>query len=221
MAEPILHLLGLAKKAGRLEIGEEPVGAAARARQARLLLVASDAADNTCRRVTHFSESGKIPWLTLPYTKSELGFQLGRGMVAIIALTDAGFAAAITDKLQALNPEIYSTTALELRTKADKMLMRQREKRQHEKNLLRAKQSPWAANSKDKSKAKAKKTPNKPKENYGYKSSTSVNENKPAGYQGGVKSTFPPASARPKRLTVRSKPVNTTLRKSEVAAHDE
>ena len=24
--DPILHLLGLAKKAGRLEIGEEPVG---------------------------------------------------------------------------------------------------------------------------------------------------------------------------------------------------
>ena len=32
--DPILHLLGLARKAGRLEIGEEPVGAACRARQA-------------------------------------------------------------------------------------------------------------------------------------------------------------------------------------------
>ena len=35
-SDPVLHLLGLAKKAGRLEIGEEPVGAACRARQARL-----------------------------------------------------------------------------------------------------------------------------------------------------------------------------------------
>lgn len=33
--DPILHLLGLARKAGRLEIGEEPVGAVCRARQAR------------------------------------------------------------------------------------------------------------------------------------------------------------------------------------------
>ena len=40
--DPILHLLGLARKAGRLEIGEEPVGAACRARQARLVLLASD-----------------------------------------------------------------------------------------------------------------------------------------------------------------------------------
>ena len=48
--DPILHLLGLAKKAGRLEIGEEPVGAAARAHQARVLLLAADAAPNTVRR---------------------------------------------------------------------------------------------------------------------------------------------------------------------------
>ena len=42
----VLHLLGIARKAGRVEVGEEPVGASARARQARLILVASDAADN-------------------------------------------------------------------------------------------------------------------------------------------------------------------------------
>ena len=41
--DPILHLLGLAKKAGRLEVGEEPVGALCRARQAKLVLLAADA----------------------------------------------------------------------------------------------------------------------------------------------------------------------------------
>ena len=30
--DSVLHLIGIARKAGRLEIGEEPVGAAARAR---------------------------------------------------------------------------------------------------------------------------------------------------------------------------------------------
>ena len=35
----VLHLLGIARKAGRVEVGEEPVGASARARQARLILV--------------------------------------------------------------------------------------------------------------------------------------------------------------------------------------
>ena len=90
--DPILHLLGLARKAGRLEIGEEPVGAVCRARQARLVLLASDAAPNTCRRAAHFGEAGNVLWLEVPFTKAELGFALGRGSCAMLALTDAGFA---------------------------------------------------------------------------------------------------------------------------------
>ena len=68
--DPILHLLGLAKKAGRLEIGEEPVGALCRARHARLILLASDAAPNTRRRCAHFGEIGNVLWLELPDGKS-------------------------------------------------------------------------------------------------------------------------------------------------------
>ena len=67
--DPILHLLGLARKADRLEIGEEPVGAVCRARQARLVLLASDAAPNTCRRAAHFGEAGNVLWLEVPFTK--------------------------------------------------------------------------------------------------------------------------------------------------------
>ena len=54
----ILHLVGLAKRAGQLEAGDEPVGAACRARSCRLILVAQDAADNTYRRVRHFADAG-------------------------------------------------------------------------------------------------------------------------------------------------------------------
>ena len=98
--DPILHLLGLAKKAGRLEIGEEPVGALCRARHARLILLASDAAPNTRRRCAHFGEIGNVLWLELPATKAELGFCLGRTSCAMLALSDAGFAASIVEKLR-------------------------------------------------------------------------------------------------------------------------
>ena len=64
--DSVLHLIGIARKAGRLEIGEEPVGAAARARQARLILVAADAAENSARRAAHFAEAGKTCVLRLP-----------------------------------------------------------------------------------------------------------------------------------------------------------
>lgn len=142
--DPILHLLGLAKKAGRLEIGEEPVGALCRARHARLILLASDAAPNTRRRCAHFGEIGNVLWLEVPATKAELGFCLGRTSCAMLALSDAGFAASIVEKLSARDPERYGPAAQQLRTKADRMLQRQREKRQHEKNLREGKRKPWA-----------------------------------------------------------------------------
>lgn len=142
--DPILHLLGLARKAGRLEIGEEPVGAACRARHARLVLLASDAAANTRRRCAHFGQAGNVLWLELPYTKAELGFQLGRGSCAMLALTDAGFAASLTEKLAARDPDHYAPAAQQLRLKADRVLQRQQERRQHEKNLRQGKRKPWA-----------------------------------------------------------------------------
>ena len=142
--DPIAHLLGLARKAGRLEAGEEPVGAACRARQARLVLLASDAAPNTARRAAHFGQAGDVPWLSLPLTKEEVGGLLGRSSCALLALTDAGFAAAVGEKLAARDPERYGPAAALLREKAGKVLQRQKEQRQHEKNLRAGKKRPWA-----------------------------------------------------------------------------
>ena len=142
--DPILHLLGLAKKAGKLEIGEEPVGAVCRSRHARVLLLAADAAPNTCRRAAHFGEAGNVLWLTLPHTKEELGFVLGRKSCAMLAVTDFGMAAAIGEKLAKQN-ERLAPAAEQLRVKADRALQRQKEKRQHEKNVQMGKKKPSAA----------------------------------------------------------------------------
>ena len=145
MSNAILSLIGLSKKAGRLEVGEEPVGAAARARHARLLLVASDAAANTRRRCSHFAEAGAVPWAELPFTKEELGGTVGRSSCALVAVTDIGFASSLAAKLSALNPERYGDLAAALDTKAQKALQRQKEQRQHEKNLREGKRKLWAA----------------------------------------------------------------------------
>mgnify|MGYP005899944099 CR=1 FL=1 len=145
----VLHLLGIARKAGRVEVGEEPVGASARARQARLILVASDAADNSARRAAHFAQAGKAPWFRVPYTKGELGGTVGRASCAMLALTDAGLAASLVKKLAAADPERYGPAYEQLGKKAEKVLRRQQEQRRHEKNLRLGKRKPWVAPTKD------------------------------------------------------------------------
>ena len=144
MNSAVTHLLGIARKAGRVEVGEEPAGSAARSGHARVILVACDAADNSVRRAAHFAEGAKIPWLHTPLSKEEMGGAVGRTSCAMLAVTDFGLAAAIAGKLAAADPERYSEAAAALDGKAAKALQRQREKRAHEKKLERAGRKPWA-----------------------------------------------------------------------------
>lgn len=129
-----LMLLGLAKRAARLEVGEEPVGAAARAREARLIVVARDAAENTYRRVRHFADAGGTLWVSVPYTKEELGGAVGRTGCAMLAVTDAGLAAAFADKLAQADPVKYAQTAELLRGQNEKIKKRAAEQRTHDRN---------------------------------------------------------------------------------------
>ena len=133
----ILHMVGLALKAGRLEVGEEPVGAACRARDCRLILVARDAADNSFRRVKHFADAGQCLWVSVPYTKEELGEAVGRTACAMAAVTDIGFAEAIGQKLAEKKKKKYSLTAEKLHVKAERAAQRRKEQQAHERNLRR------------------------------------------------------------------------------------
>ncbi len=145
MSSNLLSLVGLCKKAGKLEVGEEPVGTAARAGQAKLIIVAVDAAENTSRRASHFADAGHVKWIKVPFTKAELGGVLGRTSCAMAAFTDTGFAATLVGKLAAQDPEQYAEAAGQLDAKAQKALQRQKEQRAHEKNVREGKKKPWAA----------------------------------------------------------------------------
>jgi len=137
----VLSLIGLAKKAGRVEAGEEPVGAAARARDARLILLAEDAADNTVRRASHFAEAGACLLTKIPADKDALGRAVGRTSCAMLAVTDVGFAEAIAKKLAALDESRYGELAEKLSVKAARAAERKREQERHDKNVKRGKKS--------------------------------------------------------------------------------
>ena len=112
MTEHILSMIGLAKKAGQVAIGEEPVGSAARAKDARVILVAQDAAAGSVRRAMSFGQTVACLCLTVPFDKDQLGRALGRTSCAMAAITDIGFAEAIVKKLAALDP-VRSIIAVE------------------------------------------------------------------------------------------------------------
>ena len=126
MASP-LGLLGLARKARRLELGTEFSGQAARAHKARLVLLAADAADNTKKRAEAFSQEGNVRLLPVPYTMSELGGAAGAQSAAVLAFTDAGLAAAFVKALESQDPGTYAELLSELTAKSEKLLKRKRE----------------------------------------------------------------------------------------------
>ena len=137
--ERILSMIGLAKKAGFVEIGEEPVGSAARAKHARVILVAGDAAASSVRRAYSFAQSGNCLCLTIDAAKDQLGSALGRTSVAMAAVTDIGFAEALVKKLAAMDEGRYGAAAEALRVKAKRAAERKAEKLQHEKNVQQGK----------------------------------------------------------------------------------
>ena len=107
-----LNYMGLARKAGRIELGEEPVGAAAGALQAHLVVVAQDAADHTWRRANSFVAGTDCPCIRVDYTKEQLGMVIGRTSLALAAFTDPALALAFINALA--DPQRYGDVAAQL-----------------------------------------------------------------------------------------------------------
>lgn len=127
-----LNYMALARKAGRIELGEEPVGAAARAVKACLIAVAADAGDHTWRRAKSFVAGTSQLAVKLPFSKDEMGQAVGRTSLAIAAFTDPAMALAFLKALP--QQEKYSEELEALENRTNRVLQRQREARAHEKN---------------------------------------------------------------------------------------
>ena len=127
------NYLALARKAGLAELGEEPVGAAARAGKAHLIVVASDASDHTWRRAKSFAAGTTQQCLRLPYTKDQLGETSGRDSLAIAAITDPAMALALAQSLE--QPEKYQEVIGVLTEKTQRIKKRQQEEKAHRRNV--------------------------------------------------------------------------------------
>ena len=127
-----LNYMALARKAGRIELGEEPVGAAARGQHARLVIVASDASDHTWRRAKSFVAGTQQQCLKVPFNKDQMGMAIGRSSLAIAAFTDPALALAFVKALG--TPEKYAELLENLDKRTQRIRQRQQEEKAHQRN---------------------------------------------------------------------------------------
>lgn len=128
-----LQLISLARKGRKIEMGEEPVGAAARACKARLVIVASDASDHSFRRVKSFVAGTKQPYLTVPFDKDTLGAAMGTSSCAMAAFTDVRLALAFVRALG--NDEKHAALLEDLGQRSRRVDQREKEEKAHRNNV--------------------------------------------------------------------------------------
>ncbi len=128
-----LNYMALARKAGRIELGEEPVGAAARAQKARLVVVASDASDHTWRRAKSFVAGTQQQCIKIPFDKDQMGMAIGRSSLAIAAFTDPALALAFLKALG--DPVKYAEELASLDKRTQRIQQRQKEEKAHQRNV--------------------------------------------------------------------------------------
>ena len=129
-----LGLLGIARKAGYIEAGEEMVYTSVTSGKAKLVLTASDLGNSSKRKVKSMLRHSNVIWLEIPVTKEELGLAVGRGGTGIVSVTDVGIAASFTEKLTDLGDN-YEEAYEKLRDAAERKKQRSKEAAAHKANV--------------------------------------------------------------------------------------
>ena len=92
-----LHLLSLARRAGRVALGYDAVAEAVQKRKALLVLLSSALSERTRRNVTRICE-GSVPLRMIATEPETIAKYLGKA-VGVIAIADPNLAAAIDKAL--------------------------------------------------------------------------------------------------------------------------
>ncbi|MDO5141899.1 MAG: ribosomal L7Ae/L30e/S12e/Gadd45 family protein [Eubacteriales bacterium] len=126
--DPVLQLLGLARRAGKLAFGDELVREACVDKKARCVLIAADAGVSTAKKAAFYAQSANVPAVTLPHSKDALGAAIGKNGCAVCAVTDIGLAAAALQKLAAADAA-YAPLAAQIAEKNTRIQSRRGKKK--------------------------------------------------------------------------------------------
>ena len=97
--DKVLSMIGLARKSGNLCSGETATETAIKNYEAWLVVIATDASDNTKKHFTDMCNYRDIP-IYMYATKEELGRAIGKDYRSNMAITDEGLANAIIKRIE-------------------------------------------------------------------------------------------------------------------------
>ena len=130
--DPVLRMLGLARRAGKLAYGDELVREACFDHKTRCVFIAGDAGANAAKKAAFYADKANVPCVTLPHGKLELGSAIGKAGCAMCAVADIGMAAAAVNKLAEQDPA-YAEVAQQLSEKNAKIQSRRGVKKHKDK----------------------------------------------------------------------------------------
>ncbi|RAL26332.1 YlxQ family RNA-binding protein [Thermoflavimicrobium daqui] len=95
----LLNTLGLAMRAGKIISGEDLVIREIRSKKAKIVILATDTARNTEKKISDKCQFYQVPMIRFG-TRQELGNAIGKTERVVIAVTDFGFAKMIQQLVQ-------------------------------------------------------------------------------------------------------------------------
>jgi len=99
--DPVLRMIGLSMRAGKLVFGSNLVVSAIRSpNKPKLVLIAEDASDNTKKKVIDGCTFHSVKYLNTQYSGSVFSKTIGKTFdVMVVAVTDDGLAKTIINKI--------------------------------------------------------------------------------------------------------------------------
>ena len=101
MTNKYISMLGLARRAGKLDMGHDTVCDAVRKRRVKLLVLTSDSAKRLEEELLRLTEQycRSVPCVRIPETMDEIHFSLGY-RAGVMAVNDSNFATRIIELIQ-------------------------------------------------------------------------------------------------------------------------
>lgn len=99
MQDNVLSFIGLARRAGSLELGADKVYEMASIGKAKLVILADDVSGNTVNAVKNTCVRKEIPIIKADCSMDVLGPAVGFKQCGVVTITDTGFALSLAEKM--------------------------------------------------------------------------------------------------------------------------